>query len=649
MKRIIAISLFLILTQFASGQLPKIHSHNDYYQKAPFWLAYNAGASSIEIDVILKKDQLYIAHSESEIKPDATFESLYVKPLKQLSNLYEPIHQISYLVDIKTGASSTLKKLIEITEKYPLLFNNKPSGLKLIISGNRPDQKKYQDYPDYIYFDGRDASTCKDIGGDKIALISRNFSDFTSWKGEGKLSEVDSIKLQNFANECHLQKKQLRFWNTPDQLEVYQFLISIGVDFINTDHPFKLKEYLEKYDTQNSLPDWSEGLLDIHHINTGRGNATFVVFPDGTSMLIDMGDMSETHPRILSKRNAPAVPNRSKSPAQWVANYIRQFHPAKSAANLDYALITHYHDDHFGEIDGLKQIHQEGEYLLTGIMELGSIIPISVLADRGFEFPINLKDTAVWEKYRLNNDPYSMIETLQEYWKFIDYHTEKNDMVYEPFDVGSDVQFKPMFNPDQYKNFKIHSLFANGKVKNEKGEIISLFNYGEYPGENKLSAGIKINYGEFDYYTGADISGIHEFGEADGNSPETIFAPFIGAVDVATLNHHGNRDSQNATYVGTVKPRVWVQQGWSSDHPGEDVLRRITSRKIYLGERDIFSTSLLEANHLVIGGRVDKSYKSLSGHVVIRVYPGGKNYSVFVLNDKTIMRNIVSEHKYQSR
>ncbi|RPI20839.1 MAG: hypothetical protein EHM61_26170, partial [Acidobacteria bacterium] len=35
------------------------------------------------------------------------------------------------------------------------------------------------------------------------------------------------------------------------------------------------------------LPPWTEGTLDIHQINTGRGNAAFFVFPDGTTLLVD--------------------------------------------------------------------------------------------------------------------------------------------------------------------------------------------------------------------------------------------------------------------------------------------------------------------------------------------------------------------------
>ena len=56
------------------------------------------------------------------------------------------------------------------------------------------------------------------------------------------------------------------------------------------------------------LSEWQPGFLDIHHINTGRGDAAFMVFPDGTTMLVDAGDMSETHPRTTSSRNAKLGP-----------------------------------------------------------------------------------------------------------------------------------------------------------------------------------------------------------------------------------------------------------------------------------------------------------------------------------------------------
>ena len=40
-----------------------------------------------------------------------------------------------------------------------------------------------------------------------------------------------------------------------------------------------------------TLKKWEAGYLDIHHINTGRGDCTFCVLPDGTTLLIDAGEV----------------------------------------------------------------------------------------------------------------------------------------------------------------------------------------------------------------------------------------------------------------------------------------------------------------------------------------------------------------------
>ena len=400
---------------------------------------------------------------------------------------------------------------------------------------------------------------------------------------------------------------------------------------------------------KQQLPEWQPGFLDIHHINTGRGDAAFMVFPDGTTFLVDAGDMSETHPRTTSSRNAKLLPNRSKTAPEWIVDYINRFLPKKQERKLDYALITHYHDDHFGEVDSLRKL-APGGYQLTGIMEVGTLIPINTLIDRGFEFPVDLKDGKVQSQERFSKDKYGMIPTLKEYWKFIAYQSEKVGLKNEALQVGSDNQIVLQQHPTDYPNFSVRNIASNGTVWTGYDDAFyTLFEPGEYHGENPLSNVIRIDYGKFNYYTGGDISGINGFGQTNLNDVESHVAPVIGAVDVATLNHHGNRDSQNPFYVRTIRPRVWIQQNWTADHPGEEVLRRITSKKLYPGDRDIFSTIMLQGTKDVIGGRLDQ-YKSQEGHIVVRVYDNGDSYDIYVLDDTTEEREIKSKHgPYKAR
>lgn len=392
---------------------------------------------------------------------------------------------------------------------------------------------------------------------------------------------------------------------------------------------------------KNALPKWEFGFLDLHHINTGRGDATFIIMPDATTLLVDAGDMSETHPRTTSARNAKIVPNNTKTAPEWIVEYIKQFAPKKRNNCLDYALITHYHDDHFGEVDTLRKI-AKGGYKLTGITEVGTLLPIHKLIDRGFKFPINLKDKNIQRQPEFLNDKYNMISTLKSYWKFIDFQA-KNGLENEALKVGFKNQIKQKYNPEKFNNFSIINIASNGEIwTGEKNYTYQLFGNGEYPGENPLSNCIRIDFGKFNYFTGGDISGIGAFGQSSLTTIESHVAPVIGPVDVATLNHHGNRDSQNSYYVRTIRPRVWIQQNWTADHPGEEVLRRITSQELYPGKRDLFATVMLQGTKDVIGDSL-KQYKSKAGHIVVRVYNLGANYDIYILNDKTETREIIAK------
>jgi hypothetical protein len=397
---------------------------------------------------------------------------------------------------------------------------------------------------------------------------------------------------------------------------------------------------------QEKLPAWEKGYLDIHFINTGRGNSAFYIFPDGTTLLVDAGDL----PPSDSVRRSAAVPDNSKTPGEWIAEYIKRFFPAGKKPVLDYALVTHYHDDHFGHFDNTVKTFTDGGYKLSGITEVGTLIPIGVLLDRGFDYPYNFKDAETRKMLKSGEEGKGFLNDMENYWKFISYQGKVNGLKNYKFKVGSSEQIK-LKNTSDYPDFKIRNLFANGEIANSWDDSIGYrkFKAGEYIDENNLCCGFRMSYGKFDFYTGGDIPGIACTGSSDFQGMDALAAPVIGPVDVATLNHHGNRDSQSEFYVRTIRPRVWIGQSWTSNHPGEEVLRRITSPDMYPGERDLFTNFLSPANNLVLGKRGTGSYKTTSGHIVIRVKPGGDEYDIYVLNDRTPGKEVVQQFHYKSR
>lgn len=117
-----------------------------------------------------------------------------------------------------------------------------------------------------------------------------------------------------------------------------------------------------------SLPPWTPGTLDIHQISTGVGNSALVVFPDGTTLLVDAGDASGSPANVRK-------PDGTRGAGEWIARYVRHVLQHDGNPAIDYALITHLHGDHLGRITPNSPTGRHG-YKLSGLSEVAEFIPI---------------------------------------------------------------------------------------------------------------------------------------------------------------------------------------------------------------------------------------------------------------------------------
>ena len=223
-----------------------IHSHNDYEQDIPFWTAYKNGLNSIEIDLFLKNDSLYVTHSESEIIADRTIEHLYLNSLSKVASSQLGIKKkLQILIDIKSESHTTLNRLIKTLNYYPEIIDKE--NISIVISGNRPIPKKYVDYPDFIYFDYQSLYPLENEKiWNKIALISLNFKKYSSWNGVEDMSVENFKKLDSLVKLAHYYKKPFRFWGTPDNKIAWEVFKELGVDYINTDKPIQVSTYFNE-------------------------------------------------------------------------------------------------------------------------------------------------------------------------------------------------------------------------------------------------------------------------------------------------------------------------------------------------------------------------------------------------------------------
>ncbi|WP_051670553.1 ComEC/Rec2 family competence protein [Bryobacter aggregatus] len=385
------------------------------------------------------------------------------------------------------------------------------------------------------------------------------------------------------------------------------------------------------------LPPWSEGVLDIHQINTGKGNSTLFVLPDGTSLLLDAGAGSRPEsPRVL-----PARPDASRTPGDWIARYVKRVLAFRGEPVLDYALLTHFHDDHMGYPFPNSKVGKGG-YLLTGITEVGEAVPIRKLLDRGwpdYAYPTPLRDAMV-ENYRA----------------FVKWQAANRGLQAERFVAGRKDQVVLQRNAAKYPNFEIRNVLVNTEVwtgvadtTRQQFPRLEDLQPADYPVENQCSLGFRLSYGKFDYGSFGDIPGKVREGGFAWEDMEQAVAKAVGPLEAVVLNHHGNRDSMTAGYLAGVRPQVLIDPVWSADHPGHDVLDRIYSTRIYPGPRDVFATNMSAANRAVIGPLLDR-LQSSQGHILIRVAPGGDSFRVVILDDSSESMKVTAVHgPYVSR
>ena len=369
----------------------------------------------------------------------------------------------------------------------------------------------------------------------------------------------------------------------------------------------------------STLLPWQPGFLDIHHINTGRGNSALMVMPDGTSLLVDAG-ASGTQGPVMN----PARPDDSRRAGQWIARYIERHVKATSKAGLDYAILTHLHGDHIGDVTAQSPVSSYGDYKLTGISDVAEAMPIGKLIDRGYpdyDFPVKASDP-----------------TGMNYIQFVK-SAARRGIAVEQIRVGSPTQVVPLRRRERYPEFRVRVVAGNGKIWDGVGDAgvphfpdQSGLRADEAASENSCSIALRINYGRFSYLTGGDLTCDTNYGRDPWRDVESAAGKAAGPVSVSTCNHHGYFDATGPEFVRTVRPRVWILQSWHASHPAMPVLANLYSPILYPGQRDVFCLGLHSAAALSCA-RFSDRFKSSQGHVLVRVKPGGAEYSVLVLVD----------------
>lgn len=367
-------------------------------------------------------------------------------------------------------------------------------------------------------------------------------------------------------------------------------------------------------------PGWKEGQFQIHFIYTGVAESMFLIFPDGTTMLLDCGDFDAAARGALA---VPVLPGPERHAGEWIARYVTHVNP--SITDVDYMLLTHYHNDHAGSdrFYAEKLIRDGEEYALSGFSQAAETLNFRKAIDRCWpDKPTSLRFA----------DPDST-RLMQRFYTYMEKH---RGLQVETFRLGATDQIVPLHHPGGYPSFQVRNICGNGCISCPDGSIKDLFEACNAAGkpvrnENAMSLGMVFSYGPFSFYTAGDFSA--RFREPNGAERfiEDDLADVCSHVNVAKVNHHGH-NSMSRKLVATLSPQVWVSCVWDQLHNLPGTMELLSDRSIYPGNRIICPT-IMPAERRAKDGDADwmkdvapEAFEG--GHVVVNVEKGGRRYSV---------------------
>jgi len=270
--------LCVVLASLASAAQPRplihAHAHNDYTHARPLLDALDCGFCSIEADIWLVAGKLLVGHDRADLKPQRTFQALYLDPLKQRvqangGRVYPNGPTVQLLVDVKTEAESTYVALERVLAEYASMLTRFEKGrmtagaVMVVISGNRVREKMAGESVRYAACDGliEDIEAAPPV--DLVPLVSSRWGITFKWNGRGEMPEKERAVLRQLVEKAHRNGQRLRFWGAPDNPAAWKELRAAGVDLLNTDRLGDVRRMLngERVGTQVGGDCGGKGVL----------------------------------------------------------------------------------------------------------------------------------------------------------------------------------------------------------------------------------------------------------------------------------------------------------------------------------------------------------------------------------------------------
>ena len=209
-----------------------------------------------------------------------------------------------------------------------------------------------------------------------------------------------------------------------------------------------------------------------------------------------------------------------------IEGFINDLMDAGIVTSLEYTIVSHYDEDHIGRMENVYQY-----------------VPLA----SGF---------IAYDRGTTGGTPSTFAYGDYAYWAGLNGRTTITPNT--TIDLGGGVT--------------VRCYVVNGELPDATSVDLS----GAAQFENSVSAAVVVRYGDFDLWIGGDLTDNPTY---DHPAVESAVAPFVGDLDVYTVNHHGSSStSSSQTFLTAIKAEVAINQNSSNNghgHPNATVVQRI--------------------------------------------------------------------------
>lgn len=239
--------------------MPNLVDSKQFFSDKDIWTTFTQGVVHYESEIMYIYGEVYVADQmpDSANHSLPTFRSAYLMPIySQFKKNGGKVHsdydgEMYLFLNVEYDVKKTYQALWDQLKPYHELLTYRIGNewhqgkVRVVFVGNAPMRVLQQEKICFAASQGNLDDLERNIDNRVMPLIGINFEKDLDWNGVGKMPFDQYMKFKEVVRKSHEQGKKVRVYNCPADDNVWEVLLTGGVDMISTPEVEKFAEFMK--------------------------------------------------------------------------------------------------------------------------------------------------------------------------------------------------------------------------------------------------------------------------------------------------------------------------------------------------------------------------------------------------------------------